>query len=142
MALPRVKVVPPMEARMLGAERTAERRALERKRVAAIVSVSMCVVGIEWYCGLGGVVDRKKSSVSIGSDEGQKLAQSRRRHACAKHRLRFAEEAHGLRSKLTTTTTKMNIISAISCNFTTISVDYGHPAGSLIDCGGLQQRRP
>jgi hypothetical protein len=43
---------------------------------------------------------------------------------------------------LTTTTTKMNIISAISCNFTTISVDYGHPAGSLIDCGGLQQRRP
>ena len=59
---------------MLGVERTAERRALERKRVAAIVSVSMCVVGIEWYCGLGGVVDRKKSSVSIGSDEAQKLA--------------------------------------------------------------------
>jgi hypothetical protein len=39
VALPRVKVVPPMDARMLGAERTAERRALERKRVAAIVSV-------------------------------------------------------------------------------------------------------
>ena len=65
-----------MEARMLGAERTAERRALERKRVAAIVSVSMCVVGIEWYCGLGGVVDRKKSSVSIGSDD-MKLKSSR-----------------------------------------------------------------
>ena len=37
MALPRVKVVPPMEARMEGAERMAERRAPERKRVAAIV---------------------------------------------------------------------------------------------------------
>ena len=110
-----------MEARMLGAERTAERRALERKRVAAIVSVSVCVVRIEWYCGLGGVVDRKKSSVSIGSDEAQKLAQSRRRHACAKHRLRFAEEEHSLRFKLTTTTTKMNIISAISCNLTIVT---------------------
>jgi hypothetical protein len=57
-----------MEARMLGAERTAERRALERKRVAAIVRVCICVVGYQWYCGLGGVVDGKKSSVSIGDD--------------------------------------------------------------------------
>jgi hypothetical protein len=39
VALPRVKVVPPMEARMEGAERAAERRALERKSVVAIVSV-------------------------------------------------------------------------------------------------------
>jgi hypothetical protein len=68
VALPRVKVVPPMEARMLGAERTAERRALERKRVAAIVSVCVCVVGYQWYCDLRGVVDGKKSSVSIGDD--------------------------------------------------------------------------
>lgn len=43
VALPRVKVVPPMDARMLGAERTAERRALERKRVAAIVGVCVFV---------------------------------------------------------------------------------------------------
>jgi hypothetical protein len=43
VALPRMKVVPPMDARMLGAERTAERRALERKRVAAIVGVCVFV---------------------------------------------------------------------------------------------------
>jgi hypothetical protein len=65
VALPRVKVVPPMEARMEGAERTAERSALERKRAAAIVSVCVCVVGIAWYCSLRGVVGKKRSSVSI-----------------------------------------------------------------------------
>lgn len=41
MAFPRTKVVPPMDARMDGAARVAERIALVRKRVAAIV---WCVV--------------------------------------------------------------------------------------------------
>ena len=41
VAFPRTKVVPPMDARMEGAARTAERMALVRKRVVAIM---LCVV--------------------------------------------------------------------------------------------------
>lgn len=37
VAFPRTKVVPPMDARMEGAARAAERIALVRKRVVAIV---------------------------------------------------------------------------------------------------------
>jgi hypothetical protein len=39
-----MKVVPPMDARMEGAARTAERIALVRKRVVAIVLCVMVVV--------------------------------------------------------------------------------------------------
>jgi len=43
VAFPRTKVVPPMDARMEGAARTAERMALVRKRVVAIVLIVVVV---------------------------------------------------------------------------------------------------
>ena len=43
VAFPRTKVVPPMDARMEGAARTAERIALVRKRVVAILLIIVVV---------------------------------------------------------------------------------------------------
>lgn len=45
VAFPRTKVVPPMDARMEGEARTAERMALVRKRVVAIMLIVMVVFG-------------------------------------------------------------------------------------------------